>query len=48
MSRNITDHLWLMDEALIEANKGYRENEVPIGAVIVDKSGAIISRAHNQ
>ena len=48
MSKNTTDHLWLMDEALIEAHKAYREDEVPIGAVIVDKDGTIISRAHNQ
>jgi tRNA(adenine34) deaminase len=47
MSRLISDHLWLMDEALIEAEKAYREDEVPIGAVIVDSSGTIISRTHN-
>lgn len=48
MSKIISDHLWLMDEAIIEANKAYREDEVPIGAVVVDRTGAIISRAHNQ
>lgn len=48
MSKNITDHLWLMDEALKEAHKAYREDEVPIGAVVVDSEGTIISRAHNQ
>lgn len=37
-----------MDEALIEAHKAYREDEVPIGAVIVDSDGAILARAHNQ
>jgi tRNA(adenine34) deaminase len=37
-----------MDEALIEAEKAYREDEVPIGAVIVDSAGTIISRTHNQ
>ena len=47
MSKNINDHLWLMDEALKEAEKAYREDEVPIGAVIVDSGGAIISRSHN-
>jgi tRNA(adenine34) deaminase len=36
-----------MDEALIEAEKAYRIDEVPIGAVIVDSSGAILSRTHN-
>lgn len=48
MFKSINDHLWLMDEALKEAHKAYREDEVPIGAVIVDSEGAIISRAHNQ
>ncbi len=36
-----------MDEALIEAEKAYRIDEVPIGAVIVDSNGAILSRSHN-
>ena len=47
MSKNINDHLWLMDEALKEADKAYREDEVPIGAVIVDSAGTILSRSHN-
>ena len=41
------DQLWLMDEALIEAEKAYRLDEVPIGAVVVDSTGVILSRAHN-
>jgi tRNA(adenine34) deaminase len=41
------DQLWLMDEALIEAEKAYRLDEVPIGAVIVDSRGMILSRSHN-
>lgn len=41
------DQLWLMDEALVEAEKAFREDEVPIGAVIVDPNGVILSRAHN-
>lgn len=43
----MNDHLWLMDEALVEADKAYRENEVPIGAVVVDSKGTILSRTHN-
>ena len=43
----LQDQLWLMDEALIEADKAYREDEVPIGAVVVDSMGAILSRSHN-
>lgn len=41
------DHLWLMNEALVEADRAYRDNEVPIGAVVVDEHGVILSRAHN-
>jgi len=36
-----------MSEALKEANEAYRLDEVPVGAVIVDSDGVIISRAHN-
>jgi len=43
----LQDQLWLMDEALIEAEKAYREDEVPIGAVVVDSNGSILSRSHN-
>jgi len=35
-----------MNEALKEAKKAYKENEVPVGAIIV-KDGKIIARAHN-
>ena len=35
-----------MKEALIEAQKAYDKQEIPVGAVIV-KNGKIISRAHN-
>jgi tRNA(adenine34) deaminase len=37
-----------MVNALIQANKAFACNEVPIGAVIVDKDGKIIARAYNQ
>jgi tRNA(adenine34) deaminase len=36
-----------MSEALKEAQEAFKENEVPVGAVIVHK-GKVISRAHNQ
>ena len=48
MPKFINDHLWMMDEALIEAFKAYKEDEVPIGAVIVGPDRSILSRAHNQ
>ncbi len=37
-----------MKEALTEANIAWDSGEVPIGAVVVDGEGNIISRAHNQ
>ena len=46
-NKNLQDQLWLMDEALIEAEIAYHEYEVPIGAVVVDSAGVILSRAHN-
>lgn len=48
MSFKFADTLWFMDEALIEAEKAYRIDEVPVGAVIVDSAGVIISKAHNK
>lgn len=35
-----------MEEALKEAEKAYKKEEVPVGAVII-KNGKIIARAHN-
>lgn len=37
----------LMAEALKEADLAFAEREVPVGAVIINKKGDIISRAHN-
>lgn len=34
--------------AIEEAQKASREGEVPVGAIIVDGSGAIVARAHNE
>ncbi len=37
-----------MRQALIEAEKAYRQGEIPVGAVIVsDVNGQIIARTHN-
>jgi len=36
-----------MKEALKEASKAYKEDEIPVGCVIV-KDGKIIARAHNK
>ncbi len=37
-----------MDLALEEARKAFDEGEVPIGAVVVDDLGKVISKAHNR
>ncbi|MBQ4403624.1 MAG: tRNA adenosine(34) deaminase TadA [Selenomonadaceae bacterium] len=37
-----------MSLALEEALRAYQENEVPIGAVLVDGDGILISREHNR
>ena len=37
-----------MKLAIDEAKKAALKNEVPVGAVIVDAGGNVISRAHNQ
>lgn len=34
--------------ALEEAEKAYLEKEVPVGAVLIDKTGKVIATAHNQ
>ena len=38
----------LMAQALLEAEKAYLKGEVPVGAVVADPEGRILSRAHNQ
>jgi len=40
-------HKKFIDQAVKEAEKALKKNEVPVGAVIV-KDGKIISKAHNQ
>lgn len=37
-----------MREALKEASKGFKADEVPVGAVIVSAEGAIVGRGHNR
>ncbi|MGB0402806.1 MAG: nucleoside deaminase [Salibacteraceae bacterium] len=43
---NPYDDKYFMKQALVEAQRAYSENEVPIGAVVVCEN-QIISRAHN-
>ena len=46
--KKFRDIEWNMESALLEAELAYKNNEVPVGAVIVDKSGTILSKAHNE
>ena len=39
---------YFMSLALEEALRAYQENEVPIGAVLIDEDGILISREHNR
>lgn len=42
-----SDNEWAMTLALEEADRAFKMDEVPVGAVIIDKEGTVISRAHN-
>jgi tRNA(adenine34) deaminase len=41
-------HETYMRQALAEAQKAFKEGEVPVGAVLVSPKGKIIARAHNR
>ena len=43
----LEDHIRFMNIALNEAEKAKFQNEVPVGAVIVDEKGEVIASAHN-
>lgn len=47
LNLNLSDHFWFMRSAVEEAEKAWKGGEVPIGALIVDDNGVVISRAHN-
>lgn len=42
-----SEHEWFMRIALEQAEKAASLSEVPVGAVIVDAAGSIISKGHN-
>jgi tRNA(adenine34) deaminase len=44
----LEEHGYYMDLALIEARKAFTADEVPVGAVLIDGTGDILSAAHNQ
>ena len=41
-------HISFMNQALVQARKAFEADEVPIGAIVVDPQGTIISRAYNK
>ena len=43
----LEDHTRFMNIALNEAEKAKLQNEVPVGAVIVDEKGELVASAHN-
>lgn len=42
------DHDYYMHQAIKQAEKAHQKEEVPIGAVVVDKQGNIIGRGYNK
>jgi tRNA(adenine34) deaminase len=43
----LPDHFWFMGIALEEAEKAYRSQEVPVGAILVSPTGDILSKQFN-
>jgi tRNA(adenine34) deaminase len=43
----IKNNSFYMQKALTEAHKALAKDEVPIGAVVIDRQGKIIGRGHN-
>lgn len=39
--------IYYMQQALKQARKAYKKNEVPVGAIVVDKEGLVIGRGYN-
>jgi tRNA(adenine34) deaminase len=47
MKTALTDHLWFMTLALEQADLAYRDDEVPVGAVLVSPEGEVLSKQFN-
>ena len=45
--RSLTDYQWCMKLALEEAERGWKLDEVPIGALVISEIGEILASAHN-
>lgn len=41
-------HEFFMRKALMEAQEAWLQNEIPIGAILIDEQHNIIAKAHNQ
>ena len=42
------NHARFMQKALIEAELAAREDEVPVGAVLIAQEGTVLAKAHNR
>jgi len=42
------NHAHFMQKALIEAEQAAREDEVPVGAVLIAQDGTVLAKAHNR
>jgi tRNA(adenine34) deaminase len=42
------NHTHFMRQALLEAQQAVRQDEVPVGAVLIARDGTVLARAHNQ
>ena len=42
------NHTHFMRQALLEAQQAARQDEVPVGAVLVAQDGTVLAKAHNQ
>lgn len=45
---DISLHEYFMKKALMEAQEAWLQNEIPIGAILIDEDLRIIAKAHNQ
>jgi tRNA(adenine34) deaminase len=46
-SESMNDHIWFQRLAIEQAELAWRLGEVPVGAIVVDPNGDVVSRAHN-
>ena len=45
---HVEDLVSVMREAIGEAEKGWLDGEVPVGAILLDRSNGIVARGHNR